>query len=59
MTLYLNDKLCQICVVMAAVMDFQMLQSTVVCTVYSCVQRLRGASSASYELLLEKRMQKD
>jgi hypothetical protein len=44
---------------MAAAMDFQMLQITLVCTVYSCVQRLRGASSARYELLLEKRTQQD
>jgi hypothetical protein len=54
---YLNDKLCPIG--MAAGMDFQMLQITLVCTVYSCVQRLGGASFATYELLLEKLTQQD
>jgi hypothetical protein len=45
--------------VMVAAMDFQMLQITLVCTVYSCVQRLGGASFVSYELLLEKRIQQN
>ena len=43
---------------MAAGMDFQMLQITLVYTVYSCVQQFGGASFVSYEPLMEKRHNK-